>query len=267
MELKLGKMTNKELAQWFGIVESTFKATKAKKLEELKLFADFYEQSGKVFITEIYEPVYNRQQARTVGKVINKIDKVWSEDGLDTCQRVGSQICKMLKQEGLIRGEKTIIKYTRDGRNELYGKPFFEEGGKLGHCIYIWCKKSPDGTYKLLNSEEIKIKEDLQKKYFGDATEKQIIVEAMVESGEITRAEAWDVLRELTNMKRNFMPFLGELQEKLQCQVIRGTLVERNALVTRGEDFEDNEQKYIELSKEHKKQKKDKIEEKIIFDI
>lgn len=50
----------------------------------------------------------------------------------------------------------------------------------------------------------------------------------MVEAGEIQKEEAWEVLEELTNMKDNFMPFLGELQEKLQCQVVRGTLVVRD---------------------------------------
>jgi polyhydroxyalkanoate synthesis regulator phasin len=47
----------------------------------------------------------------------------------------------------------------------------------------------------------------------------------MVESGEITKEEAWDVLEELTNMKGrgNFMTFMSELQAKLNCKVIRGT--------------------------------------------
>ena len=47
----------------------------------------------------------------------------------------------------------------------------------------------------------------------------------MVESGEISKEEAWEVLEELTNMKGrgNFMAFMNELQNKLNCKVIRGT--------------------------------------------
>ena len=233
MELKLGKMTNKELAEWFGITEGTFKNNKVKKLDELKLFADFIEQNGKIYIREIYEPIYNKQQKKTLQKVVDKIDEVWNINGLDTCSHVGAQICELLNKEGFQRQESTIVKYTREGRNELYGKPFVGEG-KLGKCIYIWCKRNPKtGEYSLLTEEEQKIKEELQKKYFGDTTEKQILVKAMLEAKEITKDEAWDILEEMTNMKNNnFLSFLKDLQERLHCQVIRGTLVERNAFAT-----------------------------------
>lgn len=231
-ELRLGKLTNKELAEWFGISEKTLKNNKIKKLEELKLFADFYEEKGKVIITDIYESIYSKKKSGTLQKVIEKIDNVWSEDGLDSCTRVGSKIYEILSnEEDLDRKESTIIEYTRKGRNELYGKPFGEEG-KLGKCIYIWCKRDKEtGEYSLLSEKEQKIKQDLQTKYFGDATEKQILVKGMVESGEIKKEEAWSVLEEMTNMNNNnFLTFLKEIQEKIGCQVIRGTLVERKKM-------------------------------------
>lgn len=231
MELQLGLMTNQELADWFGIKEESFKRRKKDKLEELKLFAEFYEEKGKVMITEIYEPIYQKQLGKTKQMVVNKIDEVWSENGLDSCTRVGNEICELLNKEGVSRKPDTIIAYTRQGRNELYGKPFMEEG-KLGRCIYIWCKRDPGtGEYSLLTEEEQKIKQDLQTKFFGDATEKQILVKGMVEAGEITKEEAWGVLEEMTNMgNHNFMAFLREIQKALNCQVVRGTLVERNIL-------------------------------------
>lgn len=231
MELKEGIMTNEELAEWFGVKLTSFKNTKRKKLEELKLFADFYEEKGKIIITEIYEPIYQKQQGKTKQMVISKIDQVWSEDGLDSCSRVGNKICELLEKEGIVRKPNTVIAYTRQGRNELYGIPFMNEG-KIGKCIYIWCKRDPKtGEYSLLTEKEQVIKQNLQTKYFGDATEKQILVKGMVEAGEIRKEDAWDVLEEMTNMRTgNFMMFLKEIQEALHCQVIRGTLVERNVL-------------------------------------
>ena len=84
------------------------------------------------------------------------------------------------------------------------------------------------GKYDFLTPEEEKIKKDLQMKYFGDTTEKQILVKGMVETGEITKEEAWSVLEELTNMKANgFAGFLSELQDKIGAPIVRGTLVER----------------------------------------
>ena len=231
MELKEGIMTNEELAEWFGVKSTSFKTTQRKKLDELTLFADFYAETAKIIITEIYEPVYHKQQGKTKQMVISKIDQVWSEDGLDSCSRVGNKICELLEKEGIVRKPNTVIAYTRQGRNELYGIPFMNEG-KIGKCIYIWCKRDPKtGEYSLLTEKEQVIKQNLQTKYFGDATEKQILVKGMVEAGEIRKEDAWDVLEEMTNMRTgNFMMFLKEIQEALHCQVIRGTLVERNVL-------------------------------------
>ena len=60
----------------------------------------------------------------------------------------------------------------------------------------------------------------------------------MVEAGEITKEDAWDVLEEMTNMKTgNFMMFLKELQAELGCQVVKGTYIERNN--AKGIEFRD----------------------------
>ena len=44
VELKLGIMTNKELAEWFGMKEHSFRTAKQKKLEELK---EYYAASSR----------------------------------------------------------------------------------------------------------------------------------------------------------------------------------------------------------------------------
>lgn len=232
IELTVGKKTGKELAEWFGVKYNSFRTKKAEKLEELKLFAEFYEENGKIIITKVMEPVYQKGMASVKRKVIEKIDEVWSADGLDSCQRVGEKILIALQEEDkdFNRAVGTIVKYTREGRNELYGLPF-QGGGKIGSCTYLWCKRDPEtGDYSLLTEEEQQIKQKIQTKYFGDATEKQILVKAMVEAGEISKEDAWSVLEEMTNMNRkeNFMGFLKEIQAALHCQIIRGTLVERD---------------------------------------
>lgn len=237
MELKQGIMTNQELADWFGVSLGTFKNQKKKKIEELKLYAVFTEERGKVNISEIFIPVYDKNLGKTKQIVLEKIDNVWSQDGLDTCSRVGEKIRDILAAEGIDRADRTIINYTIEGRNKLYGKPFASHGTK-GSCIYLWCKRDKEtGEYSLLNEEEKKIKQDLQTKYFGDATEKQILVKGMVASGEISEEEAWGVLEEMTNMgDMNFLSFLRELESKIHCQVVRGTLVDRQLYLESGDE-------------------------------
>lgn len=53
MELKLGFMSNAELAEWFGIKESTFRSKRTKKLEELKDYAEYTAVRGGVEIISI----------------------------------------------------------------------------------------------------------------------------------------------------------------------------------------------------------------------
>lgn len=224
--------TNKELAVWFGISASTFSKNKDKKLEELKRFADYEligEKTKKVKINEVFIPYYSKSGSIAYQAVRNEIDSSWNKDGLDSCARVKYEVKKKLPAEIKI-SDSTIYDYTIKGRNELYGRPFME-AGLLGKCEYIWCKKEGeegDAKYSLFTPEEKQIKDELVKKYFGNTTEKQIIVKKMVSDGEISREEAWGILEELTNMKDgNFLAFLGELQAKLGCQVVKGTWVER----------------------------------------
>lgn len=230
MQLRLGIMTNKELAEWFGIGANSFTNHRKKKLEELRNFAEFEELRGKVNITKIIMPIYTKLGSKAYQRIKDEVDKEWSEDGLDSCSRVSLKIEEKLKNE-LTIAPGTIYNYTRQSRNELYGVPF-QERGSIGSCVYLWCKKTGEGInteYALLTPEEEELKQTLIKKYFGDATEKQIIVKGMVEMGEIRKEEAWSVLEELTGMNNNnFIMFLSELQAKIGCQIVRGTLVDRD---------------------------------------
>lgn len=240
MKLEKDKIyTGKQLAEWFGITADSFRNNKKKKMEELKVFADYELIGGKqkkVLIKEVYNPVYSKQGSESYQITKSKINEVWDESGLDSCKRVSAVIYNSKEYWPVTKD--TVYNYTLRGRNELYGRPYGEPGS-IGRCIYTWCKKDgEDENAKLipLTPEEEEIKQNLIKKYFGDATEKQIIVKGMVMAGEITKEEAWGVLEELTNMKGegNFMAFLTELQEKLHCKIIKGTLVEE---IERGIDF------------------------------
>lgn len=224
IELKPGFISNKDLATWFGVKPNSFAHAKQKKLEQLKKYADYEIINKKIKIKKVHIPYYSRSYTQ----ILNSMDDYWNEDGLDSCKRVSYQIEQALD---LPISLESIYTYTRKGRNELWGKPFMG-GGPKGKCFYVWCKRQGEGIdtkYSLLTPEEEKIKKQLITKYFGDATEKQILVQGMVDSGEIKKQEAWDILTSLTNMQgSNFLCFLRELEQKLQCTVVRGTYVKRN---------------------------------------
>lgn len=235
--LETGKISNKDLAEWFGVSANTFNKAKDKFLSRLSDFADFHLEGKKIIIDKVYIDTYEKGVgSKSYNMIKNKVDEVWNKNGLDSCRRVSNQIGVELADQ-LTIGDNTRYNYVRRSRNELYGVPFGAEGS-LGSCCYIWCKKGDDGMLMPFTEEEERIKEDLMKKYFGKASEKQVIVEAMVMAGEIRKEDAWDVLRSLTNMQGgNFTTFLGELQEKLNCQIIRGTKIERREAEKIGSAF------------------------------
>lgn len=235
LETKL--YTNKQLAEWFGISAGRFSSDKKNKLEQLKAYADFEligNKQKKVKIIKVYEEEYHKKGSQAYQMIKNKFDETWSEDGLDSCKRVCYQIMDTID---LGVAEGTAYNYTLKSRNVLFGKPF-QNGGKLGNCIYVWCKQEENGELRFLTKEEQDIKTAMIKKYFGDASEKQIIVQGMVEAGEISKEQAWDVLTEMTNMKgNNFLAFLKQLQKRIGCRVIRGTYVERNMIENKESAF------------------------------
>lgn len=226
-KLRLGILTNQELASWFGIKPGTFSAKKKEKLKQLEAYAEFEEvgnKQTKIKINKIYEQEYHKKGSQSYETIKAELPKVWSDTGLDSCKRVCYEI---LETTELNVTESTAYNYTLKSRNDLFGRPF-QGGGSLGACRYVWCKQQDNGELRFLTEEQQEIKRILIAKYFGDASEKQIIVQGMIEAGEITEAEAWKVLSQMTNMKGdNFLSFLKELQKKIGCRVVRGTLVQR----------------------------------------
>lgn len=91
-ELKLGKMTRPELAEWFGIKPNTYDHNKKKKLEELSFYADFVEVYGGVKILAIKISTYSKEGSRAYSIIKENFDKAWHKSGYDTAARVGSQI-------------------------------------------------------------------------------------------------------------------------------------------------------------------------------
>ena len=229
-KLQIGIFNNKEIADWFGCSSAYFSQVKEKKFKELQAYADFEligNKQKKVKINKVYEQEYHKKGSYAYETIKNKFDETWSDDGLDSCKRVCYQI---METEDLGIVESTAYNYTLKTRNVLFGRPF-QCSGKLGSCRYMWCKQQENGTLRFLTQEQQKIKDRIVKKYFGDASEKQIIVQAMVESGEISKEQAWDILTEMTNMKgNNFLAFLKQLQKAIGCRVIRGTYVERDMI-------------------------------------
>lgn len=225
IELKEGKITNKDLAEWFGIKPMTLSKNKEKKLKELENFAEFYEDKGKIVITKVLNPIYTKQASKSKDIIFSAFDEEWSKTGLDTCSNVANKIYDKHKQD-LSIVKTTTYNYTINVRNEKYGKPF------MGQCYYLWCKKevAANGAvvFTEFTEEEKRIKDKLIRKYFATDEEKDILIREMVEAGEITKEEAYDLSCEYRGLNQaGFMAFKAELEEALKCKIVKGTMIKK----------------------------------------
>lgn len=221
---------NKELAEWFEIKEATFKSSKKRRLEELKDYADFIVVKGKVKILKVKNAEYVNKKRYSYQVVKNDFNKKWPVNGLSTMKKVGSEIYHDHKEDANFKiSEVTTIKYMSKARDELYGKPSSKEGGPLGNCSLMLCKKLENGNIEFFTKEEEEIKRRLKVKYFGSQEDKDLMVEMMLANGEIEEEEAWQVYRELRGYNvGDFLAFMAELEETIGNLVVRGLYVERN---------------------------------------
>ena len=228
MELKLGKMTTKELAQWFGISYGSFRTMKAKKFEELKNYACFEEVYGGVNITAIIKETYNKKD--------NKIREIYEQgfeelkQPIDTVSHINTQIYeKYYDKLPTLSSAASGYRYAIEVRNANYGVPFKGNGSK-GCCYYLWCKmEERDGKqfYIQFTEEEDKIKQDLLKKHFGTNEEKDLLIAEMVANGEISKEDAYDIMMEYRNLNgKGFMSFLKELEKQIGAKVVKATKFE-----------------------------------------
>ena len=230
MELHLGKMTNKELANWFNISSEYFNRTKKKKLQELKTFADFDEIYGGVNITNIHTSIYNKKESK-----IRELYKKGFEElhnPIDTVTNINNKIFKKYEKElTTLSSAQSGYHYAIEVRNANYGVPF-KNVGKFGRCFYLWCKVEKRENNELyfvqFTPEEEEKKKILLKQFFGTDEEKDILIAQMVDSGEITEAEAYRLTREYRGLNNaGFMSFLKNLEVIIGAKVVRATKFEK----------------------------------------
>lgn len=241
MQLHLGFMSYEELAEWFGVKLGSFNNAKKKKLQSLKSFADFSVVGKGINIKKIYIPVYSKKGSQAYQVVKQDFDNIWGKDStdpnFDTCRIVANKISDSHKE--LEVKDDTIYKYVINVRTEKYGHPCVEDRGAQGTCYSTWGIKeiNNDGVAyaRPLTAEQIKIKNQLLKKYFGanenqvENIEKELLVHSLVDSGEISKDKAYDILVKVRKFnKENYTLFLRELRSELGADIVRGTVLEKD---------------------------------------
>ena len=170
-ELKLGKITLKELASWFGISYGSIRNKREKYFKELEEYADFKTgERGGVEILNIYIPVYVKKD-NNYQQIKQKIPAAWDKSGLDLKKNVAQKLYS--KEEFSIK-YSTMYSYVCKASNELYGKPSSLEGGEIGNCHWVLCVKDQNtGKLRWFTYEENQQKQELRAKYFNERNQEE----------------------------------------------------------------------------------------------
>ena len=182
-ELKEGKISYKELADWFGMSYNTIRrpSTKEKRLNILKFYADFHietTKSGKqtyIVIDKVKEPIYTKIKERYANW-----ESTWdiNGDGVDTVKNASNNFYNQNPDLKVSIAPSTNYNYYGDARREDYGRAvglLKGQRGKRGISYRVWAQEIKPGKYRVLTKEELdkinKIKESMHLNVKVDADE------------------------------------------------------------------------------------------------
>lgn len=229
-ELKEGKISYKELADWFGMSYSTIRrpTTKEKRLNILKCYADYHieaTKSGKqtyVVIDKVKESVYTAVKER-----YEDWESTWdvNGDGVDTVKNASNNFYNKHPDLQATIAPSTNYNYYGEARREDYGRAvglLKGQRGKKGISYRVWAQEVKSGKYRVLTKEELdkinEIKEsmhlnvkvdadelrDLRKEYKNMSEEEKVAANALLGKNILEQQD-----------DEQYLTYLGRISEAL----------------------------------------------------
>lgn len=235
-QLIIGKISTKELTDWFGKKRTqtiTQNNWNNKYINVLSNYCRFEKVYGGIDVKEIYCDEFVPFKDKVRDYLNQNFDKEWNKDtGLDS---VSDVIERMVEKEPWLADSQqggysltTLKNLGVEYRNKFYGKPFHEEG-ELGICKYVLCTRDKQtGELRFLTDEEQALKKETFDKYFIQVENAMILVQQLVDEGQVSRENAWAYYETITARKEGgWGAFFKEMKDK-DCILYRGTIVTRN---------------------------------------
>ena len=193
MELKIGKMTSREIAKWLGISYNTYRNDIDKYLEKVAFFADFEKVYGGIMIKEIYISIYDRT-------LIKNTDKTFLQE-VSSCNENLAAISGIVRKYKGRQNEHTIRRQFTKSRDRLFGATdnSGKSNGIAGSREEVWAIKEDDfNYYRSFTKEEEEIFDSLILSVYGAADVDKIKWSALLdkiyqESDTMTKEEYFDL--------------------------------------------------------------------------
>lgn len=159
MELRLGIMKTKELAEWMGIKYNTFRTNSSKRYEILKQYCDYSQVYGGIDIKEIYIPKYKGDL--TNSDVKNYLEEIKSiENGLSSVAGMARKFKAHKAEYADINPKSLYYRLTKAGnqafgKNRIHTKEEYPAIGAYGYREMVWAIKVDDyNHYRFMTEEE-----------------------------------------------------------------------------------------------------------------
>ncbi len=233
VKLKVGKMSTKELAKWFGIAYSTFRKRSSALLEELKYFCDYEKYHGGVEIKQVYISEYVKDLTSKDSEVYLALVK---ESGNCLCSIAGMArklnllypdtwgklsfyaVEKRLRKAGIaLFGETNLPSYRE--QEERYSGPY-------GYKEYCWAIKVSDlNEYRFLTEEEDKMFDILLESY--NVTKKDVALKEAYDKEKLQAFKENKITKEeyILAMEHSelFPNLLSKFREQTGLTLVRST--------------------------------------------
>lgn len=229
LELKIGFMSDEEMAQWCGKQLASYKRNR-KRWAETKLIshAEFELVRGGVYIKNIKDPIYSISGKKEVKE---KFEPCWGygEFKVDTNKDCWNKLKQVLTNS---LSDTTGLKYVSEAKCEQYGVAFKKKQreGTKGYCHYVFCK-IVDGKPVPFTKSDLKIKAELEKKYLKDQTQQTYELQALLadfKRGDLSSEEYQEAMTDLLETDYGWNAFQKELNKVLGTQTdFRVELVNR----------------------------------------
>lgn len=174
--LKMGKMENQEIADWFGVTKKTYTNAVPRYLEKLKEYADFERVRGGVVIQRIYFSEYiknyNFKDADYFNQEVTRCNR--NQNGLASISGIARKARQEIEELNLLT-ERQLEKRFSDVALIHYGEYGSVEGGITGVREREWAIKLDDyNGYRSLTESEWKLFVEITGRLYSTEAEKII---------------------------------------------------------------------------------------------
>lgn len=239
-ELKVGDMTTREIAEWFGISYDYFRKVAKNKYQELQEYCKYQKVRGKIIISEIYCSIYVKE-SKLYDQVEEYTKTHWSLQEPESARRVAARFLQ--DNPEVAKKQGTIEQYARKARKKFWGTPRDLTPGELGGCHYVFVKMYKgftvaENTYQLMSDEEYESFALVQAKYFKPEAEKIAIALSLMHEGQWTSDMALDFLFKAAEKRdKNYCDFVSEASYVLGCDwMVNATYAENGVYYIEEED-------------------------------